>query len=181
MGLVTTKESTLRFYKSYHAEHERLPSVSLACREVEDLTRRKFYKIFEGGQAEVCRLAGIPAPEDRVKATAKAREEKKSQKTPEKMEEELEADEEEARLEEAKRREAAEERAIKARNELIKIEAKHDPKKIIPYLRNLEPKIVAPFFNVCKEARARARTVLEDVKSTFGYPCVLSCHLYVII
>jgi len=169
MNLEAIKEATLAFFKTYYAEHGKPPSVKLAWTKVEGLTKRNFYVIFKGGQAEACTLSGIPVPKDRIKTTAKARKQKdKPPETPALLEEEIKADEEETRLEEAKRREAAEERAIKARNELIEIEAKHNPKKIIPYLRILEPEITSPLFDLCKEAGLTPRRAWAEAVKVRG-------------
>lgn len=83
------KEAALRFIREYYAKHGKPSSVELMCREVEGLSRRKFYKIFRGGMAEACKQAGIPVPEERIKATAKARK-VKAQMEFEKLEEEVE-------------------------------------------------------------------------------------------
>jgi transcription elongation factor Elf1 len=169
MDLKTVKEATLRFYKAYYAEHRKPPSVKLAWTKVEGLTKRNFYVIFKGGQAEACRLSGIPVPEDRIRTTSKAREEKdKPPETPTRLEEELAADKEEARLEEAKRREAAGERAIKARNELLELKAMKDSKKVIPYLKTLEPEITAPFFEICRLAELDPRKAWVEAVGVLG-------------
>lgn len=98
------KETILNFMREYYVKHGKPPSVELMSREVEGLSRRKFYKIFRGGIAEACNLAGIPQPRERIKATAKARKEKKAWKEKDK--------ETEAKLKENRRWKAAEERKV---------------------------------------------------------------------
>lgn len=95
----TIKETTLNFFKAYYEEHGKPPSVTLTCKEVEGLSRNKFYLTFKDGVAEVCKLTGVPEPEDRIKATTKAREEKdKPPETPALLEEEVQAEAAEAAL-----------------------------------------------------------------------------------
>lgn len=159
----------MRFYKSYHAEHGKPPSVKRAWTEIEGLTKRNFYNIFKGGQAEACRLSGIPKPEDRIKATAKAREEKdKPPETPALLEEETKANEAEAALEVERKKKAALERVRKADAERLELEAMEDPKKIIPYLRSLEPELVVPFFDLCKESSLSPRRAWNEAVKARG-------------
>lgn len=98
MDLEAIKEATLAFFKAYYAEHGKIPSVKLACKKIEGLYRNLFYLVFKDSVAEACRLSGIPEPEDRIRATTRAREKKdKPPETPALLEEETKADEEEAR------------------------------------------------------------------------------------
>ena len=158
MDLKTVKEATLRFYRKYYAEQGDPPSVKLAWREVEGLTKRNFYVIFKGGQAEVCTLAGIPVPEDRIKTTSRAREEReKAQKPPGKLEEEIQAEAAEAALEVEKKRKAARERKRKAEVERLRLEAMRDPGKLLSYMKTLAPELTAPFFEICKSAELTPR------------------------
>jgi hypothetical protein len=167
MDYKAIKEATLSFYKAYHAEHGKAPSVKLAWSEVEGLTKRNFYdEIFKGGQAEACRLSGIPVPEDRIEATSRAREEREeAPRTPGKLEEEVQADEAEAALKVEKDKRAALERVRKADVEHLELEAMEDPEKVLPYLKSLEPKLTDPFLNLCKEAGLKPeKGIAEAVK-----------------
>jgi len=152
--LADTKEAVLSFIREHHVQHEKPPSLDLMCKKVEGLSRRKFYELFKGGVAEACRIAGVPEPEDRIKATAKAREEKdKPPETPALLEEEAQAEEAEAALEVKRKRWGALERVRKIDVERLELEAMEDPKKVIPYLKTLEPEIVAPFFDLCQSTK----------------------------
>ena len=117
---------------------------------------------------KACEEAGVPFKEVRAKqveeaTAAKAREE--ALRTPEKLEQETEADDEEAALAMVQRERVAEERARKARNERLTLEAMEDPKKILPYLKTLEPELTDPFLNLCKETGLKPeKGIAEAVK-----------------
>ena len=144
--------------------------MELAWTTVEGLTKRNYYAdIFKGGQAEACRLSGIPEPEDRIKATAKARNAKdKPPETPARLEEEVQADEEEAALAVAQRKQAAEERAQKAKNKRLKLEAMNDPKKIIYYLGNINSPFMKDFFHICEEEKIAPQEAWDEALEGFG-------------
>jgi len=69
-------EATVEFAANYYKEEGIAPSIRKMCDGVPGLSNRSFYGLFEGGIIEVCKLANIPEPNDRIKATSKAREEK---------------------------------------------------------------------------------------------------------
>lgn len=73
------KKQILVHIKKHHDENGKVPSLEVICKEVEGCNKTKFYKRFTG-IAEACRLAGVPAPESRIKATKKARKTQKSKK-----------------------------------------------------------------------------------------------------
>lgn len=169
MDLKAIKEATLNFFKTYYAEHGKPPSVKLAWTEVKGLTRRNFYEIFKGGVAEACRLSGIPVPEDRIKATSKARNEREeAPRTSGKLDEEIQAEEAEAALEVEKKRMTALERVRKADVERLELEAMVDPKKVVAYLRTLEPEIVDSFFEICEEAELTTRKGWSEAVGVLG-------------
>lgn len=49
-----------------------VPTVRDLCGQVPNLTKSNFYRIFEGGIAEACQLAGVDVPEGRLRVTQKA-------------------------------------------------------------------------------------------------------------
>ena len=68
------KEAVIQYIKKCHKTSKKVPSVGKICKHFkkENLSRRSFYRIFPGGIREVCKLAAVPAPKERVKRTAKA-------------------------------------------------------------------------------------------------------------
>lgn len=75
------KKSILGFVRSYNEVNGKPPSLKVISQGVEGVSKRRFYALFPGGMGEACRLAGIPVPKDRIKATKKARKSRES-KTP---------------------------------------------------------------------------------------------------
>lgn len=72
-----SKRATLDFIKSHYDDKGEPPSVTLLCKEIEGLSRRKFYEFFKGGVGEACKLAGVPAPKARIASTNKALKERR--------------------------------------------------------------------------------------------------------
>lgn len=70
----------LQFIESFYEESGEAPSVSEICRRIDGVYREKFYQLFKGRISEACRAAGVPVPDDRVKSTEKATEEKEKPK-----------------------------------------------------------------------------------------------------
>lgn len=70
------KEAVLDFIKTTHNAQGSIPSVRSICDEVEGMSRRRFYEVFEEGLSEACRLAGVPEPKARIAATKRALEAK---------------------------------------------------------------------------------------------------------
>jgi len=92
----------------------------------------------------------------------------KTQKPPGKLEEEIQAEEAEAALEVERTRRTAQERKRKADAELLELEAMDDPKKILPYVKTLDPDITAPFFDVCEKAGITPRKGLGETVKLLG-------------
>lgn len=80
MNISDIKEAVVDFVANYYDENGVAPSLKKICDGVPGLSKRKFYEEFEG-ITETCKLAGIPEPRDRMKATSKAREGKQRPKT----------------------------------------------------------------------------------------------------
>jgi transcription elongation factor Elf1 len=99
--------------------------------------------------------AGVPQKELAKKYRKSLRDVSKTLKdeTPEKLQEEAQADEAEAALEMERKRKAALERLRKAEVERLELEAMEDPKKILPYLKILGSEAADEFFHICDEAR----------------------------
>ena len=66
------QEAVLDFIKATYDSQGSIPSVRSTCDEVEGMSRRRFYEVFEGGLSEACRLAGVPEPKERIAATKRA-------------------------------------------------------------------------------------------------------------
>jgi len=69
------KTTIIQYYKKYYKLHNEAPSLKKVFEHFkkQKLYYAKFYDIFPGGQAEACKLAEIPIPEERLKQTRKAR------------------------------------------------------------------------------------------------------------
>jgi len=69
------KTTIIQYYKKYHKLHNEAPSLKKVFEHFkkQKLYYAKFYDIFPRGQAEACKIAGIPVPEERLKQTRKAR------------------------------------------------------------------------------------------------------------
>jgi len=65
------KVEIVRFVASFYAQHGNVPSVSTILRQF-SLNRADFYRLFPSGIAELCSLARVPVPEDRVQAVGEA-------------------------------------------------------------------------------------------------------------
>jgi len=68
-----TKRSILSFIKTYHETHGNAPSLRRIYESLENVSKRKFYDVFPDGIGDACRQAGIDIPQERIKATTKAR------------------------------------------------------------------------------------------------------------
>lgn len=66
------RKAVLNFVKNHHESSGKAPSIRAICSEVDGVSVRKFYKLFPGGIGEVCKKAGVPVPEQRIRATRKA-------------------------------------------------------------------------------------------------------------
>jgi hypothetical protein len=64
------KDAVIEYFKKYHKQHKKVPPTGKIFKE---FSKAKFYHTFPKGVAEVCKLAGIPVPEARLKRTQKAR------------------------------------------------------------------------------------------------------------
>jgi hypothetical protein len=63
----------IQFVRDYHGEHGRPPSVRTIAQELRFSSGRfRRDDLFTGGIAEACRLAGVPAPEARIRRTGRA-------------------------------------------------------------------------------------------------------------
>ncbi|MEM3602773.1 MAG: TusE/DsrC/DsvC family sulfur relay protein [Candidatus Bathyarchaeia archaeon] len=71
------KRAIIEYVKEFYREYNTAPSIRqiISRFESEELNRSKLYERFPGGLAEICRLAGIPAPE-RLARTRRALEAK---------------------------------------------------------------------------------------------------------
>jgi len=66
------KEATVDFIAKYYKEKGVAPSIRNICDVVPRLSNRKFYRLFKGGIAEACKLAGVSIPHDRIDLTSRA-------------------------------------------------------------------------------------------------------------
>jgi len=80
MTISDIKEATVEFVVNYYDEKGVTPSIRKICDGVPGLSNRKFYEEFEGGITEICKLADVPEPRDRMKFTSKASKEKQRPK-----------------------------------------------------------------------------------------------------
>jgi len=67
----TKKQRCIEFYEEYFRRHGKTPSVDRTIKHFRT-NRNEFYRSFLGGVEEVCRLAKIPVPQDRMMAVAAA-------------------------------------------------------------------------------------------------------------
>jgi|GEM_PF-4437567 len=74
MKTSNTKELIIDFARKHYKKHGKPPSIRLIARKHRRLgvTRSNIYELFPGGLAEICRLAGVPIPKQRIKATQQA-------------------------------------------------------------------------------------------------------------
>lgn len=66
-----SKDSIIKFVKSFYNENEITPSISLILKEF-NLNRTNFYNLFPGGLSELCQSAGVPVPKNRINAVKPA-------------------------------------------------------------------------------------------------------------
>jgi len=67
------------FVRSFHTQHRTVPTINTILQNSK-MNRSKFYELFPGKLGEVCRLAGVPVPEDRIQAVRQALESRSSQR-----------------------------------------------------------------------------------------------------
>ena len=65
------KDDIVQFVKSFYNENVISPSISLILKEF-NLNRTDFYNLFPGRLSELCRLAGVPVPKNRIDAVKPA-------------------------------------------------------------------------------------------------------------
>lgn len=63
-------DAVIEYFKKYYKQHKKTPPTRQIFKH---FSKAKFYQTFPKGVAEVCKLAGIPVPEERLKRTQKAR------------------------------------------------------------------------------------------------------------
>jgi len=68
------KEAIIQYVREHYEHYREAPSLGEIIRhfEGEKLSFSRFYKVFPKGMSEVCTLAGVPVPTERMKRTAKA-------------------------------------------------------------------------------------------------------------
>jgi len=144
------REAVIRYVKKCYKANKKVPSIRKTCKHFkkENLSRRYFYRIFPRGIREVCKLAAVPVPKERVKRTEKATKASKrriqvekdlSEVKDERVKRDLaEALEWERRGDKARARLKAKEMKRKAKLEALKSEAELDPKKIPTYIEALD-------------------------------------------
>jgi AcrR family transcriptional regulator len=66
----TFKNEIVRFVKSYYAQHGVVPSIAVILKQF-GLNRADFYRHFSS-LAELCGLAGVPVPEERIESVREA-------------------------------------------------------------------------------------------------------------
>ncbi len=65
------KTEIVRFVTSFYSEHGNVPSVGSIIKQF-NLSRTQFYGLFPAKLSELCRLAGVPIPENRIQAVKQA-------------------------------------------------------------------------------------------------------------
>jgi hypothetical protein len=70
------KQAVIEYIKSHYTQKGSVPALKSIIEHFkgDGLNLTRFYRIFPGGMGEVCRLAGVPVPMERIKQTAKATE-----------------------------------------------------------------------------------------------------------
>jgi len=69
--MTNSKDSIARFVKEFYDRNKVIPSISLILNEF-NLNRTDFYNLFPGRLSELCRLAGVPVPKNRIDAVKPA-------------------------------------------------------------------------------------------------------------
>jgi hypothetical protein len=164
------KEATIQYVKKCYEQNEKIPSLREISRHFrkEKLNFTRFYKVFSGGIPEVCRLAAVPVPMERIvrveRAMKASRMRGKQERDLSEVEDErvrgvlAKALEWEKRRDKAKALVEAEKREKEAKVEALKIEGQLDPKKIPEYLEEIQ----SPLLSDLRHACALKKISLED-------------------
>ena len=70
MSKATLREKVIGYVQTAYREGRGVPSLAEMKREF-GVSNRELYKVFPGGLREICELAGVPPPEDRLKPVEK--------------------------------------------------------------------------------------------------------------
>ena len=165
----STRERVIGFVKEYYREHGVAPSTRIILESCETYWSQ-LYKAFPGRYSEICEVAGVPVPEKRMSQVAKATAARRERAAPDhdKLPIEIQADEAEAALEVERKRKAALERKREADAKRLELEAMEDPEKVLPYLKTLDPEIVAPFFRLCTDLKLDQEKAWKEAVETLG-------------
>lgn len=82
VSMSTEREAILEFVRGYHDDNGEIPSIAQICRGVEKMYREKFYSLFPGKLAEVCRSSGLPIPAERIEKTKSATQQREAPAEP---------------------------------------------------------------------------------------------------
>ena len=183
MGDDELKEAIVGYVKRHHRRNERTPSVRTICKHFrkENLNITRFYKIFPGRFPEVCRLAGVPIPKERIGRTKKATKILRGKRQAEEDLTEVEDPEIKKNLAEKRRWKkrgnkvrvllAAKKEAQKEKLNTLKLEAELNPKNIPAYLKALNsPALKRVLNDMCEACR------LEKI--SVGMGCVKAVKEY---
>jgi hypothetical protein len=76
------KEAIVRYVKEHYERNREAPSLGKIVKRFkgEKLSLSRLYRVFPKGVSEVCKLAGVPVPTERMKRTEKATKATKSKR-----------------------------------------------------------------------------------------------------